>query len=49
MGKTVFAIGHDDHYFEQADRLLQMRNGHLSELTGEGRQQVSMNSVAQIG
>jgi putative ATP-binding cassette transporter len=25
MGKTVFAISHDDHYFQHADRLLEMR------------------------
>lgn len=36
MGKTIFAISHDDHYFIHADRLLEMRNGQLSELTGEG-------------
>ena len=27
MGKTIFAISHDDHYFIHADRLLEMRNG----------------------
>ncbi|GHL48916.1 hypothetical protein ECZU29_37660 [Escherichia coli] len=37
MGKTIFAISHDDHYFIHADRLLEMRNGQLSELTGEER------------
>ncbi len=35
MGKTIFAISHDDGYFIHADRLLEMRNGQLSELTGE--------------
>lgn len=49
MGKTVFAISHDDHYFEHADRLLQMREGHLSELVGEAREQASKDSVSQIG
>jgi putative ATP-binding cassette transporter len=34
MGKTVFAISHDDHYLH-ADRLLEMRAGQLSELTGK--------------
>lgn len=37
MGKTVFAISHDDHYFQHADRLLEMRAGQLAELTGEER------------
>lgn len=48
MGKTVFAISHDDHYFEHADRLLQMREGQLSELVGDERQQASQDSVEQI-
>jgi putative pyoverdin transport system ATP-binding/permease protein len=30
-GKGVVAITHDDQYFQYADRVLQMRNGHLSE------------------
>ena len=25
MKKTIIAISHDDHYFEHADRLLEMR------------------------
>ncbi len=37
MGKTIFAISHDDHYFIHADRLLEMRNGQLTELTGDER------------
>ncbi|MHB0777602.1 multidrug ABC transporter permease/ATP-binding protein [Halomonas sp. WWR20] len=49
MGKTVFAISHDDHYFEHADRLLEMRAGQLTELTGEMRAQVSRDAVARIG
>jgi putative ATP-binding cassette transporter len=48
MGKTVFAISHDDHYFEHADRLLEMRTGQLSELSGEERVRASRDSVAQI-
>jgi energy-coupling factor transporter ATP-binding protein EcfA2 len=35
-GKTVFAISHDDHYFQHADRLLEMRAGQLSELGRAG-------------
>ena len=47
MGKTVFAISHDDHYFQHADRLLEMRAGQLSELTGEERAQASRDAVAR--
>jgi len=48
-GKTVLAISHDDHYFEHADRLLEMRSGKLNELHGEARAGVSRDAVAQIG
>lgn len=48
MGKTLIVISHDDHYFEQADRLLQMKNGQLHELTGEERITASRDAVAQI-
>ncbi|CAI1506233.1 multidrug ABC transporter permease/ATP-binding protein [Serratia proteamaculans] len=48
LGKTVFAISHDDHYFEHADRLLQMRDGQFSELTGSDRERASKDSVSQI-
>ncbi|HFI3596655.1 TPA: multidrug ABC transporter permease/ATP-binding protein [Escherichia coli] len=47
MGKTIFAISHDDHYFIHADRLLEMRNGQLSELTGEERDAASRDAVAR--
>ena len=47
MGKTVFAISHDDHYFQHADRLLEMRVGQLAELTGEEREQASRDAVAR--
>lgn len=47
MGKTVFAISHDDHYFIHADRLLEMRNGQLSELVGEERDAASRDAVAR--
>ncbi|HEO8888342.1 TPA: multidrug ABC transporter permease/ATP-binding protein [Escherichia coli] len=47
MGKTIFAISHDDHYFIHADRLLEMRNGLLSELTGEERDAASRDAVAR--
>jgi len=45
----VLAISHDDHYFEHADRLLEMRSGKLNELHGEARAGVSRDAVAQIG
>lgn len=47
MGKTIFAISHDDHYFINADRLLEMRDGKLSELTGEARDAASRDAVAR--
>ena len=48
MGVTVFAISHDDHYFERADRLLEMHNGKLKELHGELREQASRDAVARL-
>ncbi len=48
-GHTVFAISHDDSYFEHADRLLEMRDGRLFELTGEARDEVSRDAVARVG
>ncbi|MGY2461274.1 multidrug ABC transporter permease/ATP-binding protein [Vreelandella sulfidaeris] len=48
MGKTVFAISHDDSYFIHADRLLEMSKGQLSELKGEQRARASEDAVAQI-
>ena len=48
MGKTVIAISHDDHYFSLADRLLEMRQGRLTELPGEQREQVSRDAVAHL-
>ncbi|MFK3707166.1 putative ATP-binding cassette transporter [Raoultella sp. BIGb0138] len=47
MGKTVFAISHDDHYFQHADRLLEMRSGQLTELIGEERELASRDAVAR--
>nr|WP_297459475.1 multidrug ABC transporter permease/ATP-binding protein [uncultured Halomonas sp.] len=47
-GHTVFAISHDDTYFEHADRLLEMRDGELSELTGEQRERASRDAVSRI-
>ncbi|WP_318372995.1 multidrug ABC transporter permease/ATP-binding protein [Enterobacter sp.] len=47
MGKTIFAISHDDHYFIHADRLLEMRDGKLSELTGADRDAASRDAVSR--
>lgn len=44
-GKTVFAISHDDHYFTHADRLLEMRDGQLHELTGSEREKATLDAV----
>ncbi|HAR07567.1 multidrug ABC transporter permease/ATP-binding protein [Cobetia sp.] len=48
MGKTVFAISHDDHYFGQADRLFEMRAGKLQELSGAQRDRISRDAVARL-
>jgi len=48
-GHTVFAISHDDHYFEHADRLLEMRAGQLTELTGAARAAATRDAVARVG
>lgn len=44
-GKTIFAISHDDHYFIHADRLLEMREGTLHELTGSEREKATLDAV----
>ncbi|MBE5252336.1 multidrug ABC transporter permease/ATP-binding protein [Mixta mediterraneensis] len=44
-GKTVLAISHDDHYFIHADRLLEMRDGQLNELTGKERAMATLDAV----
>ncbi|GEM_PF-3455875 len=41
----MFAISHDDHYFIHADRLLEMREGKLSELTGREREMATLDAV----
>ncbi|HET7312743.1 multidrug ABC transporter permease/ATP-binding protein [Salinisphaera sp.] len=48
LGHTVVAISHDDTYFAAADRLLEMRNGRLVELTGAERDTASADAVARI-
>lgn len=48
LGKTLVVISHDDHYFDQADRLLEMRGGQLVELTGEQREAAGRDAVARV-
>ncbi|AIR00617.1 multidrug ABC transporter permease/ATP-binding protein [Pluralibacter gergoviae] len=47
MGKTLFAISHDDSYFRHADRLLEMRGGRLYELEGDAREAATRDAVAR--
>jgi putative ATP-binding cassette transporter len=48
-GKTILAITHDDHYFDQADRLLKMDGGRLHELSGQARERATRDAVMEIG
>lgn len=48
-GKTIIAITHDDHYFDQADRLLKMDGGRLYELSGQARERATRDAVLEIG
>lgn len=48
MGKTLFIISHDDHYFDKADRLFEMRNGYLTALNAEQHASVRQNAIAYL-
>ncbi|KXS39631.1 MAG: putative ATP-binding cassette transporter [Halomonadaceae bacterium T82-2] len=48
QGLTVFAISHDDSYFGHADRLLEMREGRLVELTGAQREKAGRDALARL-
>lgn len=48
MGKTLFVISHDEHYFAQADRLLAMRDGVLVELLGDERTKASQDAILHL-
>jgi putative ATP-binding cassette transporter len=48
LDKTLVVISHDDHYFDQADRLLEMHQGQLVELSGEQREAASRDAVARV-
>lgn len=48
LGVTIFAISHDDHYFEHADRLLEMKEGRMHELTGRQRDLATRDAVTRV-
>lgn len=33
-GKTLIVVSHDDRYFDAADRILQIKDGKIAEVTG---------------
>lgn len=47
QGKTLMIISHDDDYFDQADRVLEMSDGQLRELSGADRRAASREAIAQ--
>ncbi|KAA6227652.1 multidrug ABC transporter permease/ATP-binding protein [Campylobacter sp. LR185c] len=47
-GKTIFAITHDDAYFDSADRILLAQNGVISELKGENIKELASNLIASF-
>jgi len=47
-GVTVIVVTHDDRYFAQADRLLKIDSGHMTELTGASRQRAGKDALAEI-
>ncbi len=48
QGKTVFAITHDDAYFDSADRIFLAQDGNISELKGENIKQIAKNLVEKF-
>ncbi|GAA0485238.1 multidrug ABC transporter permease/ATP-binding protein [Tatumella punctata] len=47
QGKTLLIISHDDDYFDVADRVLQMQQGQLMELSAAQRRQAAREVLAQ--
>ncbi|ARJ55841.1 multidrug ABC transporter permease/ATP-binding protein [Campylobacter cuniculorum] len=47
-GKTIFAITHDDSYFDIADRIFLAQNGEISELKGDNIKELAKNLVAHF-
>ncbi|EAL7386215.1 multidrug ABC transporter permease/ATP-binding protein [Campylobacter jejuni] len=48
QGKTIFAITHDDAYFDSADRIFLAQNGEISELKGENIKELAKNLVEKF-
>ncbi|MBZ7928481.1 MULTISPECIES: multidrug ABC transporter permease/ATP-binding protein [Campylobacter] len=48
QGKTIFAITHDDAYFDSADRILLAQEGNISELRGENIKEKAKNLIDQF-
>ncbi|HEH5538176.1 TPA: ATP-binding cassette domain-containing protein, partial [Campylobacter coli] len=47
QGKTIFAITHDDVYFDMADRILLAQNGQICELKGDIKE-LAKNAVEKF-
>ncbi|RDU72921.1 multidrug ABC transporter permease/ATP-binding protein [Helicobacter aurati] len=47
-GKTIFAISHDDTYFDMADRIILAQDGMISEIKGDNIQEVAKNVVERF-
>lgn len=45
QGKTIFAITHDDAYFDSADRIFLAQNGEIVELRGDNVKELAKNLV----
>ncbi|EOI0503779.1 multidrug ABC transporter permease/ATP-binding protein [Campylobacter coli] len=48
QGKTIFAITHDDAYFDSADRIFLAEGGNISELKGENIKESAKNLVEKF-
>ncbi|EAH8344109.1 multidrug ABC transporter permease/ATP-binding protein [Campylobacter coli] len=48
QGKTIFAITHDDAYFDSADRIFLAEGGNISELKGENIKELAKNLVEKF-
>ncbi|MBM0637302.1 multidrug ABC transporter permease/ATP-binding protein [Campylobacter sp. VicNov18] len=48
QGKTIFAITHDDKYFDIADRILLANNGSIEELCQNNRKFLAINEVEKF-
>ncbi|MBE2984587.1 multidrug ABC transporter permease/ATP-binding protein [Campylobacter sp. RM9344] len=47
-GVSIVAISHDDAYFDVADRILLVKEGKISELTGDEREKASKDAVERL-